>query len=51
MKITTEYARDDDLMNETLYVDDSILMSERIENSREKFLKWKEASKVLKLNL
>ena len=41
------------LMNEILYVDDLVLMSESIENLQEKFLKRKEAfkSKGLKVNL
>ena len=39
------------LMNEILYVDNLVLMSESIENLKEKFLKWNEAleSKGLKL--
>ena len=41
------------LMNETLYADDLVLMSESMENLKEKFLKWKEVfkSKELKVNL
>ena len=41
------------LMNEILYVDDLVFMSESIENFKEKFLKWKEAfeSKGLKVSL
>ena len=41
------------LMNEILYADDLVLMSESMENRKEKFLKWKEAfeSKGLKVNL
>ena len=42
------------LMNEILCADDLVLMSESIENIKEKFLKWKEAfesSKGLKVNL
>ena len=41
------------LMNEILYVDHLVLMSESIENLKEKFLKWKAAfkSKELKVNL
>ena len=41
------------LMNEILYAEDLVLMSENNENSKEKFLKWKEAfgSKGLKVNL
>ena len=40
-------------MNEILYADDLILMSESIKNLKEKFLKWKEAfeNKELKVNL
>ena len=42
-----------ELMNEILYVDDLVLMSESIENLKEKFVKWKETfeSKKLKVNL
>ena len=41
------------LMNEILYADGLVLMSESIQNLKEKFLKWKEAfeSKELKVNL
>ena len=41
------------LMNKILYADDLVLMSESMENLKEKFLKWKEAfeSKGLKVNL
>ena len=41
------------LMNEILYADDSVSISESMENLREKFLKWKEAfeSKGLKVDL
>ena len=41
------------LMNEILHADDLVLMSECVENSKKKFLKWKEAfeSKGLKVNL
>ena len=41
------------LMNKILYADDLVLMSESIENSKNKFLKWKEAfeSKGLKVSL
>ena len=41
------------LMNEILYADDLVSMSESIENLKEKFLKWKEAfeNKRLKVNL
>ena len=38
----TENAREG-LTNEILYVDDLVLMSESIENLKEKFLKWKDA--------
>ena len=40
-------------MNEMLYADDLVLMSETMEGLREKFWKWKEAfeSKGLKVNL
>ena len=50
--VISENAREG-LMNEILYVDDLILMSESMENLKEKFLKWKEAfeSKGLKVNL
>ena len=52
VNIITENSREG-LMNEILFTDDSILMSENMENLREKFLKWKEAfkSKELKVNL
>ena len=48
--LATENARKV-LMNEILYADDSVLISESIENLKEKFLKWKEAfdSKGLKV--
>ena len=38
-------------MNKILYADDLVLMSESMENLREKFLKWKEAleSKTVRL--
>ena len=41
------------LMNEILYADDLVLISESVENLKEKFLKWKKAleSKGLNLNL
>ena len=41
------------LMNEILYADDLVLMSESKQNLKEKFLKWKETfeSKGLKVNL
>ena len=50
--IAVENAREE-LMNEILYADSLILMSESMENSKEKFLKWKETfeSKGLKVNL
>ena len=40
-------------MNEILYADDLVLMSESIESLKEKFLKWKEAfeSNGVKVNL
>ena len=40
-------------MNEILYADDLVLMTESMENLKEKFLKWQEAfeSKGLKVNL
>ena len=40
-------------MNENLYADNLVLMSESIENLKEKFLKWKQTfeSKGLKVNL
>ena len=40
-------------MNEILHADGLVLMSESIENLKEKFLKWKEAfeNKGLKVNL
>ena len=43
----------EELMKAILYGDDLILMSESVENWKEKFLKWKEAfeSKGLKVNL
>ena len=41
------------LMNEILYADDLVLMSESMENLKKKLLKWEEAfqSKELKVNL
>ena len=50
--VISEHAREG-LMNKILYADDLVLMSESIENLKEKFLKWKEAfeSKGLKMNL
>ena len=41
------------LMNEILYAHEFILMSESMENLKEKFLKWKEAFEIkgLKVNL
>ena len=52
MDVFTENARKE-LMNKILYVDDLVLISESIENLKEKFIKWKEAfeSKTLKMNL
>ena len=52
MDIILENAKEG-LMNEILYADHLVLMSESIENLKEKFLKWKEAfeSKGLKVNL
>ena len=48
----TEFPRDD-VVNELLYADDLVLMSEIIEGLRNKFIKWKEAfeRKGLKVNL
>ena len=50
--VISENARER-LINEILYADDLALMSESMENLKEKFLKWKEAfeSKWLKVNL
>ena len=50
--VISENAREG-LMNEILYADDLVLLSESTENLNEKFLKWKEAfeSKGLKVNL
>ena len=50
--VVTESVRNG-LMNEMLYVDDLVLMSEMMEGLREKFWKWKEAfeSKEPKVNL
>ena len=50
--VISENAREG-LMNEILYADDLVLMSESMENLKEKFLQWKEAfeSKGLKVNL
>ena len=50
--VISENAREG-LMNEILYADDLVLMSESMENLKEKFLKWKEVfeSKGLKVNL
>ena len=50
--VISENAREE-LMIEILYADDLAIMSESIENLKEKFLKWKEAfeSKKLKVNL
>ena len=52
VNVILENAREG-LMNEILYVNDLDLMSESIENLKEKFSKWKEAfkSKGLKVNL
>ena len=51
MDVVLENAREG-LMNEILYADDLILMSESVENLKEKLLQWKEAfiSKRLKVN-
>ena len=50
--VVTEFASEGAL-SELLYADDLILMNERINGLRNKFLKWKEAfeSKGLKVNL
>ena len=50
--VVTENAREG-LMNEILYADDLVLMSESLEELKEKFQKWKKAfeSKGLKANL
>ena len=50
--VISENAREG-LMNEILHADDLVLMSESMENLKEKFLKWKEAfeGKGLKVNL
>ena len=50
--VITKNAREG-LMNKIFYADELVLMSENIENLREKFLKWKEAleSNGLKINL
>ena len=52
MDIISENAREG-VMNEILYANDLVLMSESIEMLKEKFLKWKEAfeSKWSKVNL
>ena len=52
VNVIWENARDE-LINEILYADDLVFMSESMENLKEKFLKWKEAfeSKGLKVNL
>ena len=41
------------MLNELLYADDIVLMSETIKGLRNKFIKWKEAfeNKCLKVNL
>ena len=50
--VVTEFDREGAL-SELLYADDLVLMSETIEELRNKFIKWKEAfeSKGLKVNL
>ena len=50
--VVTELARESEL-NELLYADDLVLMSETIEGLRNKLLKWKEAleSTGLKVNI
>ena len=50
--VISENAREG-LINEILYADNLVLMSESVENLKEKFLKWKKAfeSKGLKVNL
>ena len=50
--VVTEFARED-MLSESMYADDLVLMCEKIEGLRDKFLKWKEAleSKHLKDNL
>ena len=50
--VVTEFTRDG-VLNELLYADDSVLMSETMEGLMNKFLKWKEAfeSNGLKVNL
>ena len=50
--VITKTAREG-LINEILYTDDLVFMSESLEILREKFLKWKEAfeGKRLKANL
>ena len=52
LDVVTESAREG-LLNEMLYADDLVLMSESLAGLREKFWKWKEAleSKGLKVNL
>ena len=52
VNVISKNAREE-LMNEILYADALVLMSESRENLKEKFLKWKEAfeSKRLKVNL
>ena len=49
--VVTEFAREGAL-SELLYADDLVLMSEKIEGLRNRFIKWKEASecKVLKVH-
>ena len=50
--VISEYEREG-LINEILYADDLVLMSESVENLKKKFLKWKEVfeSKRLKVSL
>ena len=50
--VVTEYAKEG-ARRETLYADDLVMMSETIEQLRNKFLKWKEAidSKSVKADL
>ena len=52
MDVISENAREG-FMNEILHADDLVLMSESIENLKEKFLKWKEVfeSNAMKVNL
>ena len=50
--VVTKFAREGTL-NELLYADDLVLMSETTEGFRNKFIKWKEGfeSKCLKVKL